>query len=144
MEGHQPRAEGPETLGGRDEPQIRPAHDPWGILLWQRFRIRSVTSPRFFWTLVALGDGWILDWAQVRLEPARGARLQFPHGVLGKAEDNKSRNVPLGAHCWVGAAGRQQACIAAGWYSGGQTVSRYGFPDGSATGACWCAAQASR
>jgi len=48
-------------------------------------------------TGLRLGEALSLDWAQVRLEPAQGARYGFLTVLSGKAKNNKSRNVPLSA-----------------------------------------------
>jgi integrase len=48
-------------------------------------------------TGLRLGEALSLDWAQVRLDPAQGARFGFLTVLSGKAKNNKSRNVPLSA-----------------------------------------------
>jgi integrase len=48
-------------------------------------------------TGLRLGEALSLDWAQVRLDPAQGARYGFLTVLSGKAKNHKSRNVPLSA-----------------------------------------------
>ena len=48
-------------------------------------------------TGLRLGEALSLDWAQVRLEPAEGARYGYLTVLSGKAKSSKSRNVPLSA-----------------------------------------------
>jgi integrase len=48
-------------------------------------------------TGLRLGEALSLDWAQVRLDPAQGARFGFLTVLSGKAKNNKSLNVPLSA-----------------------------------------------
>jgi integrase len=46
-------------------------------------------------TGLRLGELLILDWTQVRIEPAKGARFGFLTVLSGKAKSGKPRNVPL-------------------------------------------------
>lgn len=46
-------------------------------------------------TGLRLGEALSLDWRQVRLEPANGARFGYVTVLSGKAKSKKSRNVPL-------------------------------------------------
>lgn len=46
-------------------------------------------------TGLRLGEALSLDWRQVRLEPANGARFGYVTVSAGKAKSGKSRNVPL-------------------------------------------------
>jgi integrase len=48
-------------------------------------------------TGLRLGELLKLDWTQVRLEPANGARFGFLTVLSGNAKNKKSRNVPLSA-----------------------------------------------
>jgi integrase len=46
-------------------------------------------------TGLRLGEALSLEWAQVRLEPAHGAKFGYVTVLSGKAKSKKSRNVPL-------------------------------------------------
>ena len=46
-------------------------------------------------TGLRLGEALSLEWPQVRLEPAQGAKFGFLTVLSGKAKSRKSRNVPL-------------------------------------------------
>lgn len=46
-------------------------------------------------TGLRLGEALSLEWPQVRLEPANGAKFGFLTVLSGKAKSRKSRNVPL-------------------------------------------------
>jgi len=46
-------------------------------------------------TGLRLGEAINLEWPQVRLEPAQGAKFGFPTVLAGKAKGRKLRNVPL-------------------------------------------------
>jgi integrase len=48
-------------------------------------------------TGLRLGEALSLEWAQVRLEPAQGAKFGYLTVSSGKAKSKKSRNVPLRA-----------------------------------------------
>jgi integrase len=46
-------------------------------------------------TGLRLGEALSLEWAQVKLEPAQGAKFGYLTVSSGKAKSKKSRNVPL-------------------------------------------------
>jgi integrase len=46
-------------------------------------------------TGLRLGEALSLEWPQVRLDPANGAKFGFLTVLSGKAKNRKSRNVPL-------------------------------------------------
>jgi integrase len=46
-------------------------------------------------TGLRLGEALTLEWPQVRLEPAQGAKFGYLTVLSGKAKSRKSRNVPL-------------------------------------------------
>jgi integrase len=46
-------------------------------------------------TGLRLGELLSLDWAQVKIEPANGARFGYLTVLSGKAKNKKSRNIPL-------------------------------------------------
>jgi integrase len=46
-------------------------------------------------TGLRLGEALSLEWAQVKLEPAQGAKFGYVTVLSGKAKSKKSRNVPL-------------------------------------------------
>src|SRR2546422_11480881 len=46
-------------------------------------------------TGLRLGEALSLEWPQVRLEPAEGAKFGYLTVLYGKAKSRKARNVPL-------------------------------------------------